>query len=80
MTLDERDVGQQSHRALERQLRQRPGRATALPNPGGKPPVPVTDDAATRKADLARVNDFIRQSSARTPWPGTGDDAGPEAA
>ncbi len=63
-----------AHDAINTLLRQRPNRTTALPNPGGKLPVPVTDDAATRKTSLARVNDFIRQSSARTPWPGTGND------
>lgn len=78
MTLDERDVGQQSPRALERHLRQRPGRVTALPGPAGKP-APVTNDAAAIKAAHTMINDAIRQGATRTPWP-TPDDDGGEAA
>ncbi len=59
--------------ALNRLLRDRPNRVTALPNPGGKLPVPVTDEAATRKTNLARLNQAIRDAARRTPWPGAGD-------
>ncbi len=67
------------HDNINRRLRDRPGRVTALPAPAGTP-IPVTDDAAQRKEALARLNAAIRDGARRTPWPGTGADGPEEAA
>ncbi len=69
MTLDE-----QSHRAFERLVRQRPNRTTTSASNAGRPV--VVPDAATRKANLDRVNDAIRQGATKTPWPVPTPDAG----
>jgi len=68
-----------NHRMNER-LRDRPNRATTSASNAGTP-IPAPDDAATRKANLDRVNTFIRQGATKTPWPVPGaDDDGGEAA